>query len=95
MEPRPADAAEFLQGLLEGIAGIEQRGYALLHSLGAPYPSEVISSGGGAANAPWRQIRARLLGIPVRLAQHQDAAYGAALLARQGIQTQSRGPRTT
>jgi len=95
MTPRPADAAQFLQGLLEGIAGIEQRGYELLHSLGAPYPSEVISSGGGAANAPWRQIRARLLGVPVRLALHQDAAYGAALLARQGIQTQSRGPRTT
>jgi len=95
MEPRPADAAQFLQGLLEGIAGIEQRGYELLHSLGAPYPSEVISSGGGAANTPWRQIRAQRLGISVRLAQHQDAAYGAALLARQGIETQSRSRRTT
>jgi sugar (pentulose or hexulose) kinase len=81
LEPRPADAAQFLQGLLEGIARIERRGYEVLHSLGAPYPSEVISIGGGAINAAWRQIRARMLGVPVHLAQQQDAAYGAALLA--------------
>jgi D-ribulokinase len=79
--PRPADDARFLQGLLEGIADIERRGYALLHALGAPYPESVISSGGGAANAAWRTLRARRLGVPVTLALHQDAAYGAALLA--------------
>lgn len=83
MEPRPENAAQFLQGLLEGIAQIEQRGYALLHTLGAPYPSEVISSGGGASNIAWRQLRARLLHVPVQLASHQDAAYGVALLGRQ------------
>lgn len=81
--PRPADDGRFLQGLLEGIAEIERRGYALLHELGAPYPETVISSGGGAANAAWRAIRARRLGVPVTLAAHQDAAYGAALLARR------------
>ncbi|MFA7387906.1 MAG: FGGY-family carbohydrate kinase [Thiohalobacteraceae bacterium] len=83
MSPRPADDALFLQGLLEGIADIEGRGYALLHELGAPYPSEVISSGGGARNPAWRELRARRLGVPVTLADHQDAAYGAALLARR------------
>jgi sugar (pentulose or hexulose) kinase len=83
MTPRPSEDAVFLQGLLEGIARIEQRGYRLLQALGAPYPTEVISSGGGANNAAWRQLRERLLAVPVTLATHQDAAYGAALLARQ------------
>lgn len=82
MTPRPADDAQFLQGILEGIADIEARGYALLHDLGAPYPLEVISCGGGARNAPWRALRARRLGVPVTVAAHQDAAFGAARLAR-------------
>ncbi|HEY9199819.1 MAG TPA: FGGY-family carbohydrate kinase [Gammaproteobacteria bacterium] len=81
MSPRPADDARFLQGLLEGIADIELRGYILLHELGAPYPTEVISCGGGARNTPWRALRARRLGVPVTVAAHQDAAYGAARLA--------------
>lgn len=85
MSPRPADDVRFLQGLLEGIADIEGRGYALLHELGAPYPSEVISSGGGARNPAWRELRARRLGVPVTLATHQEAAYGAALLARRAV----------
>jgi hypothetical protein len=82
LTPRPADDARFLQGLLEGIAAIEARGYALLHELGAPYPTEVISCGGGARNAPWRELRARRLGVPVTHGVHQDAAFGAARLAR-------------
>lgn len=86
MTPRPSGDAIFLQGLLEGIGAIEQRGYSLLQTLGAPYPSEVISSGGGADNAAWRQLRERLLGVPVTLARHQDTAYGTALLARNSHQ---------
>jgi sugar (pentulose or hexulose) kinase len=81
LDPRPADDAVFFQGLLEGIARIEQRGYALLAELGAPYPRSVRSVGGGADNSAWTAIRARLLGVPLLAASHQDAAYGAALLA--------------
>jgi sugar (pentulose or hexulose) kinase len=76
----------FFQGMLEGMAAIERRGYRLLEELGAPYPLRVHSVGGGAANAAWRAIREALLGIPVDVAEHQDAAYGAALLARRGVQ---------
>ena len=36
LSPRPADRVVFLQGLLEGIARIEARGYELLTELGAP-----------------------------------------------------------
>ncbi len=83
LEPRPNDDVIFLQGLLESIAAIEARGYRRLAELGAPYPSRVLTVGGGAVNAAWTAIRARLLGVPVTAAPHQEAAYGAALLARR------------
>ncbi|MGB5732815.1 MAG: FGGY-family carbohydrate kinase, partial [Thiohalocapsa sp.] len=84
LTPRPTDDVRFLQGLLEGIARIEQAGYARLTELGAPFPRRVLSTGGGARNAIWTDIRQRMLGVPVTTAAHQDAAYGAALLALQG-----------
>jgi sugar (pentulose or hexulose) kinase len=82
--PRPTDDAVFFQGMLEGMAAIEQRGYRLLAALGAPWPRRVHSVGGGAANTAWRAIREALLGVPIIVAEHQSAAYGAALLARRG-----------
>ena len=84
LQPRPADDVLFYQGILEGIANIEVRGYQRLAELGAPWPEQIITSGGGAANAPWRIMRSRLTGIPVTAAAHQQAAYGAALLALKG-----------
>lgn len=84
IEPVPDDALIFFQALLEGIATIEARGYRLLADLGAPYPTRVLSSGGGAKNQGWTQIRQQLLGVPVTQAKSTDAAYGAALLARTG-----------
>jgi len=81
LDPRPTDNAVFFQGILEGIADIELRGYQKLAELGAPWPGKVITTGGGASNEAWRTIRSRLLGIPVVTADHQQAAYGAALLA--------------
>jgi len=84
LTPRPSDDSQFLHGLLEGIARIEQQGYRQLVELGAPRPRRVISIGGGARNPTWTRMRERLLGLPVVKAEHQDAAYGAALLALQG-----------
>lgn len=89
LEPRPDDDAVFLQGMLEGMAQIERRAYRLLEELGAPYPRVVYSTGGGARNEAWRRIRERLLGVPVIVAEHEDAAYGAALLALRGVQPSS------
>jgi sugar (pentulose or hexulose) kinase len=85
LEPRPADDAVFFQGILEGLTTIERRGYRLLESLGAPWPERIYSVGGGAVNVAWCSMRATALGIPVSVAQYQQAAYGAALLARQGL----------
>jgi sugar (pentulose or hexulose) kinase len=89
--PRPADDAEFLQGLLEGIAEIEAEGYARLATLGAPSPRRVFTAGGGAVNEAWRQIRERRLGMPVSRAPHTEAAFGAALVARAGFLAAAKG----
>jgi len=84
LTPRPDSDAVFFQGLLEGIAQIEYNGYRRLQALGAPYPKTVRSVGGGAHNAAWTRIRARLLQTTMLDVQHSEAAYGSALLARQG-----------
>jgi sugar (pentulose or hexulose) kinase len=84
LQPRPASDARFFQGILEGLAAIEARGYRLLAELGARYPSQVLTVGGGAANTGWRHIREACMQVPVSRARHQEAAYGAALLALRG-----------
>jgi len=53
----------FLHGLLEGIARIEALGYQRLAGLGAPFPTRVLTTGGGAGNPAWTAIRARQLGV--------------------------------
>jgi sugar (pentulose or hexulose) kinase len=85
LSPRPTDDARFLQALLEGIARIERDGYERLVQLGAMPPDRVLTTGGGARNPVWSALRQRLLGVPVQTAEHQDAAYGAALLALNGL----------
>ncbi len=85
MEPRPDDELRFFQGLLEGIARIEARGYHLLHELGAPYPRRLFSVGGGARNRPRSRLRLGLIGCDGAEPRYHEAAYGAALLARRGL----------
>ena len=85
LSPRPHDPVRFFQGILEGIAQIEAQGYEKLRELGAPYPRSVRTVGGGAANEMWCKIRAQRLGIEVCSTTHREAAYGAALLARDGF----------
>lgn len=81
LEPRPAEPAEFLHGLLDGLAGIEALGYQRLRELGAPALQQVVSAGGGAGNPAYTRIRARKLGVPVTRASEHEACFGAARLA--------------
>lgn len=82
--PRPESDSAFLHGLLDGIAGIEALGYQRLADLGAPALRSVRSVGGGAGNPVWTRIRERRLGVPFVSVASEEAAYGAALLARHG-----------
>jgi sugar (pentulose or hexulose) kinase len=82
MRPVPRHRGRFLQGLLEGMAEIERLAYRRLAALGAPFPRQVLTSGGGAVNEAWQQIRQRVLGVPVVRARQVEAAWGAASLAR-------------
>lgn len=81
LDPRPADDARFLHGLLEGITRIEAEGYRLLERLGAGAVRRVWTVGGGARNPVWTRIRARMLGVPVTACPDAPAALGAARLA--------------
>jgi len=81
LSPKTNDDVIFFQGLLEGIAEIELRGYKLLEKLGAPYPDSIITTGGGAINPVWQKIREKKLGAPITIPEHMSAAYGSALLA--------------
>jgi D-ribulokinase len=81
LTPRPEDDRVFLQGMFEGMARIEAKGYALLHDLGAPAVRRVLTIGGGAVSPAWTRIREQTLGVPVVAAPVQEAAFGAAQLA--------------
>jgi D-ribulokinase len=83
LSPRPDDDADFLHGMLQGLARIEADGYAKFNQLGAGKISRIVSSGGGAKNLVWQAIRARHCAVPVDVATHSEAAYGAALLAQK------------
>lgn len=83
IDPIPPQRERFLHGLLEGIARIEKQGYDLLRDMGTPPLRRVWTAGGGAGNETWRRLRQRLLGVDVLNAPQTEAAYGAALIARQ------------
>lgn len=80
MTPRPDSDVQYFQAMLEGMAEIELKSYRLLEKLGAPYPSTIRSAGGGSHNPAWTKIREQKLGVELISAQHQEAAYGSALL---------------
>ncbi|SEK25563.1 FGGY-family carbohydrate kinase [Ectothiorhodospira marina] len=80
LSPRPEDDVIFFQGLLEGIAAIEARGYALMRELGAPSLASIRTVGGGARNPAWTRMREVRCGVAMVAARETEAAYGAALL---------------
>lgn len=81
LEPRPESDREFLYGLLDGIAKIERDGYALLQKLGAPSPTRIYTTGGGAKNSLWTAMRQKYLKTEIIQSSQTEAAYGSAILA--------------
>ncbi|QKD01615.1 FGGY-family carbohydrate kinase [Mesorhizobium loti] len=82
--PRPADDADYLKAMFEGMAAIEALGYRRLAELGAPALTSVRSVGGGAANPAWTDIRRRKLGVDFLPTLSDEAAAGTARLALKG-----------
>ena len=85
VSPRPSDDARFLQALLEGISNVEALAYQRMTELGGPTLANVFTVGGGARNRSWANLRARVLGVPLREPASEEAAVGAALLAWRGL----------
>jgi len=83
LQPKANSELDFFQGMLEGISQIELDGYKKLQQLGAPFPTQVETTGGGSANKAWTQIRQNALGVNVTQAKFTEACYGSALLALQ------------
>ncbi len=86
LTPRPDSDADFLYGILNGIAKIEQQAYQCLEQAGATPLNAIRTVGGGAMNSVWQAIRQRHLSVPFITPQQTEAAYGAALLAK-GLDT--------
>ncbi|ESY70347.1 MULTISPECIES: FGGY-family carbohydrate kinase [Mesorhizobium] len=84
LTPKPADDADYLKAMLEGMAAIEALGYSRLAELGAPALTSVRSVGGGAANPAWTAIRQRKLGVDFLPTLSDEAAAGTARLALKG-----------
>jgi sugar (pentulose or hexulose) kinase len=88
LDPRPSSDALFLQALMEGVANIERRGYGLLTEIGGPIVASIRTIGGGAKNAAWRTIRARILAAPLVEPDDDEPAVGAARLALPALRMQ-------
>ncbi|WDR05874.1 FGGY family carbohydrate kinase [Devosia rhodophyticola] len=81
-------SAEMARGVLEGVAYSVRLAFDALKQSAACDPVEINIGGGGAMSDDWCQIRADVLGKPLkRCASPETAALGAAILAglSQGI----------
>ena len=85
LTPRPDDDVFFFQGLLEGIAAIEQQAYQKLEQLGASPIQSVSTVGGGHINHAWTEIRRKLLDVEMLKPINTEAAFGSALIAMRAF----------
>ena len=81
LTPRPDNDAQFLHGLLNGIANIEKQSYHCLQQAEVAKLTSIRSAGGGANNTIWQTIRQKKFDIPIISARQTEAAYGSALIA--------------
>ncbi|XUL88139.1 FGGY-family carbohydrate kinase [Streptomyces galilaeus] len=77
----PASEADGWAALLQGVAFTERLCLDYLHQLGAPIDGPLTFTGGAARSAYWNQLRADILGRPVRVPEQVEPALGMAVLA--------------
>jgi D-ribulokinase len=75
------DPATRFAAICHGVAHVERLCFDLLHHAGAEVSGPVSTTGGGARNPWWNQLRCDLLGVPVRVPADAEAALGMAVLA--------------
>lgn len=81
LDPRPVEDHLFLQGMLEAMARIEADCYRVIETRGGPFPTRVLTAGGGAQNPVWTALRAEALGVAPQIASEPEASVGVAKLA--------------
>jgi sugar (pentulose or hexulose) kinase len=72
---------DFFAALLQGVSFIERLCFDRVDMLGIPVGGDVSLTGGGTRNRYWCQLRADVLGRPVRLPENAEPAFGMAMLA--------------
>jgi xylulokinase len=78
---------DMARAVMEGVVfGLREIYELMLSTRPGLVPTEVISSGGGAKSAIWRQIQADIMGVPVKTQRGagEGGAYGAAVVAGVG-----------
>ncbi|MFI0775044.1 FGGY-family carbohydrate kinase [Streptomyces sp. NPDC021212] len=80
----PADDADRHRATLEGVAFLERLALERIAELGVAVEGPLWAAGGGSRSPLWTRIRATVLGRPLRVADHAETAFGAALLAASG-----------
>lgn len=76
----------FYRAALEGLTEQLQRNLQTLEKIGHFQASELLLVGGGSRNALWNQIKANVLGIPVKVLDDAETTVaGAAMFAWSGI----------
>ncbi|GAA5172097.1 FGGY-family carbohydrate kinase [Pseudonocardia eucalypti] len=77
----PRDDYERYAAMLQGVGYLERLCFDYLASLGAPAHGDLMLTGGGARGRYWCQLRADILGRPVKLPANAESALGVAVLA--------------
>lgn len=77
----PADEADRYAAVLQGVAFVERLCFDHLDRLGAPVGGPLSLTGGATRSRYWCQLRADVLGRPVRLPRYAEPALGMAVLA--------------
>lgn len=83
--------AEVFASLLQGVAFVERLSLEHMESLGARVVGPIAVTGGATRSGVWNQLRADVLGRPLRLPRYPDASVGMAVLAAAGV-TDDGGP---
>jgi xylulokinase len=79
------DRRHLTRAVIEGVAFGLRDGLDLMVSAGMAAPTQIRASGGGTANALWRQVLADVLDAEIAtVTTTEGAAYGAAVLAAVG-----------